>query len=123
MSTTTKAVLLLLFVLLLAGGMIAGLVRDFASKDKAILGGVVTSVTLAGNDYKSPTPRLTRADIRLDDGRDIFVTSGSTLLRGLDKGTRVKVAERRTPWGQTWYAVVEPKPPAEDTAATPVTKH
>lgn len=93
--TATKAFLLIAFVLVLVAGIAAGLLRDFASRDKAILGGIVTSVTAAGNDYKSPTPRLTRVDIRLDDGREVFVSSGNTLLRGLDKGARSPSDRRR----------------------------
>ena len=123
LSPATRALIVFLFALLLVAGIAAGLLRDTASKDRAFLAGVVTSVTAAGTDYKSPTPRLTRVDIRLDDGRGVFVSSGTTLLRGLDTGARVKVAERQTPWGQTWYALVDPKPPAEETSPTPVAKH
>ncbi len=120
LSPTVKTLLLIAFAGLLLAGFGAGLLRDFASKDRAVLGGTVTSVTADGTDYKSPTPRLTRLDIRLDDGREVFVSSGNTLLRGLDAGARVRVAERVTPWGQTWYALVDPKPPAAETDPTPV---
>lgn len=120
LSPTARAVLIGLFALLLLGGVAAGLLRDFFSKRVTEHDGVVIAVTAAGNDYKSPTPRLTRVDIRLDDGREVFVSSGSTLLRGLDQGQRVRVAERVTPWGQTWYALVDPQPPAAETAPTPI---
>lgn len=110
MSTTAKAILIGVFVLLLLAGVAAGLVRDLASRERAVRDGTVTSVVLAGNDYKTPAPRLTRIDVRLDDGRAVSVSSGNTTLRNLDTGGRVRVAERVTPWGQTWYALVEPTP-------------
>ncbi len=119
LSPTARAVLIGAFALLLLGGLAAGLLRDFASKPRAELAGTITSVTAAGNDHKSPTPRLTRVDVRLDDGRAVSVSSGSVLLRGLTEGMRVRVAERVTPWGQTWYALVD-SPPAAETQPTPI---
>jgi hypothetical protein len=44
---------------------------------------------------------LNRIEARLDDGRNVTITSG--LPNGLAAGARIRIAERITPWGQVWY--------------------
>ena len=105
MSPTGKAVVLGLFVLLLLIGLAAGLTRDFYSRERGAYDATVTRVTPAGNDYKSPTPRLNKIEARLDDGREVAITSG--LPNGLGAGARIRVIERITPWGQLWYTVAK----------------
>ena len=91
------------FGILLVVGLMAGLTRDFASRDVDRIYVIVTAITPAGNDYKSPTPRLTKLEGRTVDGREIVITSG--LIRGIAPGDRIAVAVRVTPWGQTWYSL------------------
>jgi hypothetical protein len=105
MSPTGKAVVLGLFVLLLLIGLAAGLTRDFYSRERGAYDATVTRVTPAGNDYKSPTPRLNKIEARLNDGREVAITSG--LPNGLGAGARIRVIERITPWGQLWYTVAK----------------
>lgn len=102
----TRYVLVGLFFALLLGGAAAGLIRDFYSRERAVLDATVTSVVPAGNDYKSPTPRLNRIDVRFADGREVSITSG--LPNGLTPGAHIRVIERITPWKQVWYTVAKP---------------
>jgi len=105
MSPAAKAVVLGLFVALLLAGFAAGLTRDFYSRLRGTYDATVTGVTPAGKDYKSPTPRLNKIEARLDDGREVAITSG--LPNGLWAGARIRVIERITPWGQLWYTVAK----------------
>lgn len=93
------------FGALLVVGLMAGLARDFYSREQGRFEATVSAITPAGNDYKSPTPRLTKLDARTVDGRDIVITSG--LLQGLAPGDKITVAARVTPWGQVWYSLAE----------------
>lgn len=91
------------FALLLIVGLIAGLARDFYSRERDRFEAVVTAITPAGNDFKSPTPRLTKLEANTVDGRPIVITSGR--LQGIAPGDRISVSARVTPWGQVWYAL------------------
>lgn len=93
------------FGVLLVVGLMAGLTRDFYSRDADRIYVIVTAITPAGNDFKSPTPRLTKIEGKTVDGRTIEITSG--LRPGFAPGDRIAVAVRVTPWGQTWYALPE----------------
>ncbi len=93
------------FGLLLVIGLMAGLTRDFYSRDVDRIYVIVTAVTPAGTDYKSPAPRLTKIEGSTVDGRTIAITSG--LRPGFAPGDRIAVAVRVTPWGQTWYSLPE----------------
>lgn len=96
---------LVVFALLLVVGLMAGLARDFYSREQSRFEATVTTITPAGNDYKSPTPRLTKLDAKTVDGREIVITSGR--LQGIAPGDRITVSARVTPWGQVWYARAE----------------
>ena len=93
------------FAALLIVGLIAGLARDFYSREGDRFEATVTAITPAGNDYKSPTPKLTKLEAKTGDGRAIVITSGR--LQGIAPGDRITVSARVTPWGQTWYALAE----------------
>ena len=98
-----KSVAIAALLVVIAMGFVAALGRDFHSRERAVLDGIVVDVTQGGSDHKSPTPRLNRIEVRLADGRDVAITTG--LPASATKGSTIRVSERVTPWGQVWYTL------------------
>lgn len=93
------------FAALLAFTLLAGLARNFHSREQERFSATVTALDPAGSDGMSPNAKLTKLEAKTADGRVITVVSSRKQAPAT--GERITVSTRTTLWGQTWYALAE----------------
>ena len=94
----------LLLTIAIAAGIAAifyAVARDSLSSERAVLTGVIASLTDATGGHKTTPPTASSFEATLDDGRTVHVMAPN--LGSLAKGGRVTISEMATPWGQLWY--------------------
>lgn len=91
----------ILFLALLAAGVVWGLARDLFSRPRGTMVGIVTAVD-PGNAipkwFPATSPRYT---VRLPDDRLVDVATRNP--HSVPVGDNITITEWVTPWGQVWY--------------------
>ncbi len=93
------------FAALLAFTLLAGIARNFHSREQERFAATVLALDPAGTDIKSPNAKLVKFEAKTADGHTITVVSSRKQAPA--PGDRITVSTRTTLWGQTWYALVE----------------
>jgi hypothetical protein len=96
-----KSLVIAVFLTLLAAGLALGIGRDFYSRESAELSGEVLEVIRGDEDYKSHGVRTPRLQVRLADGRTIYVAI--TEPERFKAGDSVPLSQMAAPWGAVWY--------------------
>jgi hypothetical protein len=93
------------FAALLVFTLLAGLARNFHSREQERFAATVMALEPAGPGMTSPNTKLTKLEATTADGRTITVVSSRKQAPA--PGDRITVSTRTTLWGQTWYALAE----------------
>lgn len=96
-----KTFAFLLFIGVLAAGLMYGVARDLYSHERAVLRGTIATVNVGTSGHKTTPVTASSLDVTLDDGRTVHVME--PLVAGLATGNAVTISEMATPWGQVWY--------------------